>query len=128
MCKLCELRENIGAAFLDMTKDLAETFDKFGDAMSLIERLHAKGVAFDTDEQRCYDGLRAYLGIDLAPAQRAEPATAAVITPEQRSQIAKHVSETYGVPLDSIIVCDSPEQAEAAMQKAIADKQGHKPN
>ena len=128
MCKICELKEDMGKAFIEMLSDVSRLGDMTIDAVGLLHKLKTRGVEFDKDEETLYSRLLA--GVTGDDAQAAGTVTGdgtGQVSPEGMTErIAEAIASQMGIPVENIVICESPEQAAAMIAKLASEDGGNK--
>lgn len=129
MCKICELKEDMGKAFIEMLNDVSRLGDMTIDAVALLAKLKARGVEFDNAEETLYSRLLAGVtGDDAAAGTVTGDGTGQALPEGVKERVAEAVAKSTGIPVENIIFCDSPEQAEAMIAKLASEDGNKKPN
>ena len=129
MCKVCELKEGMGKAFIEMLNDVSSLGDIAIDAVGLLHKLKTRGVEFDSDEDSLYTRLLgAVAGDGPATGAATDDDTGQALPEDIKRRIAEAVATQTGIDPANIIFCDSPEQAEAMIEKLANEDAKKKPN
>ena len=127
MCIICDMQRT-AAAVNHGTVAIAEGLQVLGQAtiglMGAIEKAKANGVTLDSGIETAYANASALLRSDEGEA--TGDGTGQALPEGMKERIAEVFSKATGVDVKNVVVCDSPEQAEAMLQKVLnPDKKSH---
>lgn len=129
MCILCDM-QRMAAATNHGTVALAEGLQAVSGVMvklvDAIEGAKRRGVTLDSEIQTAYDDAVSFLRGEGSEQEATGDGSGQPLPEGMADRIAEAVSEKTGIPKDRIIFCDSPEQAEAIIQRmSDPDKKTH---
>ena len=127
MCIICDMQQT-AAAINHGTHAIAEGLHAVGRAtvelLAAIEQAKANGATLDSGIETAYANASALLRSDEGEA--TGDGTGQALPEGVKERIAEVFSKATGVDVKNVVVCDSPEQAEAMLQKVLnPDKKSH---
>ena len=127
MCILCDMQRMI-AATNHGTVAIAESMQALAGIVTqlvgAIETAKAGGATLDSGIETAYANALAFLRNDDEAA--TGDGTGSPLPEGMADRVAEAISERTGIPRDRIVFCESPEQAEAIIEKmANPDKKSH---